>query len=233
LTSVWTPLDFAQDHFYDRDDFPRTFLMTIPEWAEAYPDMPFLAGEFGRASAALSYDVEGVELHIGVWSAPMNGAAGTAMTWWWDSYIEPNNLWNPLFFGVSAFFAGEDLSTHQWGNPEAAFAERTRARIFGLQANDAAYIWILSRDYSTQFLEGEYLDNLRAGAEDPLVIEFPEIAESQLIVSSLDAGTYTVEIWNTLTGEIIDTQSIEAVDGSIQIDIPAFNRDLALKIRAQ
>ncbi len=232
LTGVWSPLDFAQDHFYDRDDFPRTFLNTIPEWAEAYPDKPFLVGEFGRASAALSYDTEGVELHIGIWSAPMNGAAGTAMTWWWDTYVHPNNLWDPLFRGVSAFFAGEDLRAQTWTRPETDFVERARARVFGLHSPTAAYIWVLNRDYSPQYLESVYLDNLRAGAQDPLQIEFPMVEGALLVVSGFEPGSYTVEIWDTLSGTILETQTTEAVDGNVQVALPAFNRDLALKIKA-
>ncbi|MBK8023930.1 MAG: discoidin domain-containing protein [Chloroflexi bacterium] len=232
LEGVWSPLDFTQDHFYDRDDFPRTFLTTIPEWEEAYPAKPFLVGEFGRASEALSFDRQGVELHIGHWSAPMNGAAGTAMTWWWDTYIDPNDLWDQLFVGVSSFFADEDLGAREWRRPESAFAERTRARVFGLQSDDRALLWVVSRDFSTQYLESEYLDNLRARVEDPFAIEFPEVSGAVLTVSALAPGSYTVELWDTLTGEVAETLSVESVDGSVQIPLPAFTRDWAIKIKA-
>ncbi len=232
LNGVWSPLDFTQDHFYDRDDFPRTFLNTVPEWSGAYPDKPFLVGEFGRATAALSYDTEGVELHIGIWSAPMNGAAGTAMTWWWDTYVHPNDLWSPLFTGVSAFFADEDLSSRTWTSPETDWIERAPARIFGLQSEDSALLWIVSREFSAQGLESAYLDNLRAGVENPLAITFPDIEGAVLAVIGLNPGSYTVEIWDTMTGEIIDTQSVESTDGSVQFALPMFSRDLAVKVKA-
>ncbi|MBL8132399.1 MAG: DUF5060 domain-containing protein [Anaerolineae bacterium] len=233
LSGVWSPLDFAQDHFYDRDDFPRTFLNTVPEWSDAYPEKPFLVGEFGRAAEALSYDSEAVELHIGIWSAPMNGAAGTAMTWWWDTYVHPKDLWERLFTGVSAFFAGEDLGGREWGRPETDFVERTRARVFGLQSAGRALLWVVSRDYSTQYLEGAYLDNLRAKAENPLDIVFPEVSGAELIVSGFQAGRFTVEIWDTFAGEIFEIQEADALDGSVHIALPSFNRDLAIKIAVQ
>ncbi|MCK6578401.1 MAG: DUF5060 domain-containing protein [Anaerolineae bacterium] len=233
LSRVWSPLDFTQDHFYDRDDFPRTFLNAVPEWSEAYPEKPFLVGEFGRATEALSYDSEAVELHIGIWSAPMNGAAGTAMTWWWDTYVHPNDLWERLFAGISAFFAGEDLGGRAWRRPETDFVERPRARVFGLQSDDRALLWIVSRDYSPQYLESAYLDNLRARAENPLNIVFPDVSGAELVVSGFQAGRYTVEIWDTFTGEVLDTQEADALDGSLQIALPRFNRDLAIKIAVQ
>jgi len=230
---VWEPLDFTQDHFYDRDDFPRTFLNANEEWQEAYPEKPFLAGEFGRASEALSYDLEGLELHLGIWSAPMTGAAGTAMTWWWDTYVHPNDLWERLFKGVSTFFAGEDLAAYRWQRPEAEFAERTRARIFGLQSADAALLWIVSRDYSTQYLESAYLANLRNKVEDPFDIEFPLVEPAPLLLSTMQAGDYSVAIYDPLSGEILSTQTVSAVEGVLTLTLPAFERDLALKIRAQ
>lgn len=233
LERVWTPLDFTQDHFYDRDDFPRTFLNAVELWNEAYPDKPFLAGEFGRAREALSYDRQGVELHIGIWSAPMNGAAGTAMSWWWDTFIHPNDLWDDLYRGVSRFFAGEDLGAAQWQRPTAEFAERTRARVFGLQAEDRALLWIVSRDYSPHYLRKVYLQNLRDKAADPFQITFPDVPESVLVVSGMQEGSYTIEIWDTFSGEIMATQTAAAAGGSLQISVPIFNRDLALKIKPQ
>lgn len=231
VSDVWTPLDFTQDHFYDRDDFPRTFRTANIAWAEAYPDKPFLPGEFGRATEALSYDREGVELHLGIWGAVMTGASGTAMSWWWDTYIHPNGLWEPLYGGISRFMAGEDMGARTWGEPNTDYIERIPARVFGLQASDAALIWLVSREYSSVGLENGYLDNLRARVDDPFNIEFPEIGPGVLAINALDPGTYTIEIWNTFTGEVIDTQTAEAVDGSVQVTVPAFNRDLALKIR--
>ncbi len=231
LEGVWSPLDFAQDHFYDRDDFSRTFANAIEEWSVAYPDKPFLVGEFGRNGGALSYDTQGVELHLGIWSAPMNGAAGTAMSWWWDTYIHPNNLWNQLYTGITAFFENEDLAACQWSKPNTDFVERTTARVFGLQAEDTALLWVVNRDYSTQYLEKTYLKNLRDKVENPTVIAFPEVEGAVLLVSDLPVGAYQVEIWDTVAGTILQSEMIDSADGVLTIPLPTFSSDLAIKVK--
>ena len=38
-------------------------------------------------------DREGVGLHNGLWSAVMAGSPATAMSWWWDNYIQPYDLY--------------------------------------------------------------------------------------------------------------------------------------------
>jgi hypothetical protein len=231
LTSVWSPLDFTQDHYYDRDDIVRTFANAIPEWHEAYPDKPFLVGEFGQNSGPLTFDTRGVEMRLGIWAGLLTGGAGTGMSWWWDTDIHPNNLWDVLYKGVSAFFTSEDMGAHQWRATDAEFAARTRARVFGLQADDTALVWVVSRDFGSSYLERAYLANLRNRAADPLDIEFPEVAGAALVVNGLQSGAYTVEVWDTLAGTILETQTVEAEDGSIEIALPTFTQDLALKIK--
>lgn len=232
LETVWGPLDFTQDHFYDRDDFPRTFSNVLEEWEAAYPDKPFLIGEFGRGNGGLTFDPQGDDLRIGIWAAPMVGAAGTAMPWWWDNYIAPNNLWDRLYKGISAFFADEDLGAHSWQRTEAEFAERVKARVYGLQSENTALLWVVSRDYSPAYMEKAYLKNLRDKVDDPLVFEYPEVPESVLVVSDLQPGTYTVELWDTIEGVVMDTLSIDSTDGTLSIPLPAFTTDLALKVKA-
>lgn len=236
-TEVWAEsgLDIVQDHRYNMDDVLVTFNQVIPEWLEMYPDQPFLMGEFGSPVEA---DTENVLLHQGIWSAPMNGAAGTAMTWWWETLVHPNDLWDELFVGVSAYFAGEDLATQTWQPINADFSERTRTRVYGLQSEDTALVWVVSRDYSVTYLENAYngfvRDQLRAGTTanlEDFTVEFPLVEDIILQIHALPEGDYTVEFWDTFTGEMTDTISLTSSDGILAIALPPFNRDLALKIK--
>lgn len=161
----------------------------------------------------------------------MTGAAGTGMSWWWDTYIHPNNLWDQLYMGISAFFKDEDLAAYQWSKPNADFAERTKARVLGLQATDTALLWVVNRDYSAQYLEKAYLKNLRDKAEDPYAITFPEIEGAVLLVSDLPTGVYQVEIWDTLDGTVLQSEVIESADGVLTIPLPTFSHDLAIKVK--
>lgn len=39
-------------------------------------------------------DPDGIGLHNDLWAPSVSLAAGTAMMWWWDSYIAPYNLYH-------------------------------------------------------------------------------------------------------------------------------------------
>ncbi len=390
--TVWgqANMDFTQAHRYDMDDLLLTFSQIIPNWLARYPNKPFLMGEFGRNSDPSESDPQGVELHLGLWDAPMNGAAGTAMTWWWDSYIDPLNLYDQ-FAGIAAFFGGEDMGARRWQPAAVALSDPDQGKVLGLQSPDEALLWVVNRDYSTQYLKSEYARALRsairasnrgqvvAGFEDGLdgwmlvpdwaagetmeqssegdhalaltatytggswqeagvgvqpggadwshfanltidiyvpvdagdfiaqvytktgdgwawsnsadialtagewnklsiplsdlgdasdvheagikigsstaqfsgtflidnvklsgagapvtpVIEFPTVAGAVLSASGFAPGTYTVELWDTVSGQIVDTSSVEAVDGTVAIPLPDFNTDLAIKVKAE
>jgi hypothetical protein len=227
---VWEDLDYTQDHYYDVDDFLRHFNNIIPQWAEAFPDKPYLVGEFG---SPLEIDNQGVLLHLGIWSPVMNGAAGTGMTWWWDNYVHPNNLWDKLFSGISAYLAGEDLAAQSWSLTTAEFAERTRARVYGLQTADSALLWVASRDYSNDYLRKAYNDNLRNKVEDPNIITFPTVEGAVLLVNGLTDGAYNVEIWDTIAGEVVGTHTLDSTDGLLTVPLPSFEASVALKVKPQ
>ncbi len=226
---VWKDLDYTQDHYYDMPDLQRLFNNVAPEWAAAYPDKPYLIGEFG---SPLEIDREGVLIHLGIWSAVMNGASGTGMTWWWDTYVQPNALWNDLFRGISAYLAGEDLAAETWRLAAAEFADRTAARVYGLQTDDMALLWVSSRSYSNTYLQKAYNDNLRNQAADPYDFTFPPVEGSVLVVDGLTDGAYTIEIWNTVLGYVIQTVDAQSAGGSLTVALPQFTKDLALKVKS-
>lgn len=188
--TVWSldSLDFTQVHLYNMTDLPLTFNQVIPEWLQGYPDKPFLVGEFG---SPLDIDVQGELVHQGMWSAIMNGAAGTGMTWWWDTYIHPLDLYDH-FAGIAAFMRGEDMAARQWQPASAEFAERVKARVYGLQADDYALLWVVNRDYSDQYLQTAYTRAvraaIRAGREEHLLSGFEDDTDGWSLVADWTAG---------------------------------------------
>jgi len=46
-------------------------------------------------------------------------------------------------------------------------------------------------------------------------------------------GTYNVEWWNTYTGEVVKTESIQAVGGKIPLHVENLDRYIAIKITAK
>jgi Secretion system C-terminal sorting domain len=57
---------------------------------------PTLNGEFGLGpdgSVLAVNDPNGVHIHNAIWGSLLGGGMGSAMTWWWDNYINPQNLY--------------------------------------------------------------------------------------------------------------------------------------------
>ncbi|MDP5170655.1 MAG: T9SS type A sorting domain-containing protein, partial [Bacteroidia bacterium] len=56
---------------------------------------PTLTGEFGNglSSSLAGVDPDGIHIHNGMWGSLMAGGLGTAMSWWWDIYIHPQDLY--------------------------------------------------------------------------------------------------------------------------------------------
>ncbi|MDX2078960.1 MAG: DUF5060 domain-containing protein [bacterium] len=229
--TIWgaETMSFTQQHLYDMRTLTRVFNQEISAWQEKYPDKPFLMGEFGSPDETL--DLNGLLVHLGLWSAPMNGAAGTGMTWWWDNYIHPNDLYYH-FGGVASFFADEDLGARTWALTSATLNEEDDidAKVFGLQADNYALLWVVSDDYSDAYLERQYRQNLRNQAQNPLDIAFPIVTGAKITLINLMEGDYTVEWWDTFTGEIIQTERVTIGADGITLPVPDFDRDLALKI---
>jgi hypothetical protein len=101
-------LDYVQSHSYGSHDVAGTIGQVTTQKLAAC-DRPHYFGEFGIDAYPDSYryDPDGIHLHNGLWSAALSGSAGTAMTWWWDNYVEPRNLYYH-FARIAAFVADVD-----------------------------------------------------------------------------------------------------------------------------
>jgi len=85
--------DYYQSHAYVPNIIDR-IMTTSAKNLGRYPNRPHLFGE-------LSYnwrgpnkdDREGVILHNQLWASVHSADCGTAMTWWWDNWVRPYNLY--------------------------------------------------------------------------------------------------------------------------------------------
>ena len=91
-------------------------------------------------------------------------------------------------------------------------AERLRTRAEGVPYR--ALCWVWSPAYFTQ----------RAIGED----EAP--AAARLTIPDTPAGRYTVEVWDTHSGQPVATFEAESTDGTLQCELPPFVGDIACKI---
>jgi len=137
-TSVWIPegqpqidslpeLDFIQTHAYGQPDY-AVYIPMMQKQKQHY-DKPHWFGEFGVGYAnengtglpPAESDPFGISVHNGAWASLMAGCAGTAMTWYWDDYVDPDYLY-PIYHPISEFVAnlplGETpsrpLQIHSW-----------------------------------------------------------------------------------------------------------------------
>jgi hypothetical protein len=92
-------IDFTQTHYYiDAPNLETSIAAGSQTYLNNY-QKPVLNGEFGLGpeGATLSTnDPNGIHIHNSLWAIAYSGALGTGLTWWWDTYIHPRNLY-PYF----------------------------------------------------------------------------------------------------------------------------------------
>ena len=95
-------VDFTMTHMYGQAGNTADFTRQIEREARAaLPfDKPYLLAEFGidwqTGDQRWDRPRSGLNMHNGAWAAMMSGAAGTAMLWYWDSYVHPSHLYHVL-----------------------------------------------------------------------------------------------------------------------------------------
>jgi hypothetical protein len=88
-------LDLAQLHLYGN-------VGSLPERVKQLERFgkPVLAAEVGVSAASgddtLALDPSSYGFHDSLWSGLLSGSIGTGMSWWWDSVVEPKNLYPHL-----------------------------------------------------------------------------------------------------------------------------------------
>jgi hypothetical protein len=107
-------LSIVTVHRYGPDSF-RDIAGEVPDIIEnlwTRYGKPVLITEFGAdwrwfGDPYTYKDKEGVEIHEGIWSSVLSGSPSSAMLWWWDSYVQPYNLYYH-FKALSAYLRGID-----------------------------------------------------------------------------------------------------------------------------
>lgn len=96
--AVWQDarMDFTQTHYYlGISNLEKALAHGIKTYAQDFRK-PTINGEFGITTSGVDLtitDRQGVHVHNSLWASLFAGAFGAGMTWWWDSYIAPNNLY--------------------------------------------------------------------------------------------------------------------------------------------
>lgn len=104
-------------------DYSSSHLYNVPKIGQAVFDerqrlgalgKPWFVGETGLDAAGPREkdDPKGYQLHDSLWASVASGASGGAMLWWWDSYIEPRNLYGQ-YRSVRRFLQDVDWESAQ------------------------------------------------------------------------------------------------------------------------
>jgi hypothetical protein len=213
----WVPLDYIQFHKYNLDNWAYYINKTFLRMYDS-ADKPMLMSEFGLQGDFT--DPDGIHFHNGLWSALFSGEAGGAMLWWWDTYLEPMDLFYH-YKGISAFFTDEAPAIE---NMKPVKLERYDAvEVFTLKSKDRVLYWLKDRYYSLKgFVDKGFAVGLDNITYDPLTgISFP--------AQDIPEGVYRIEQWDTITGEIVSTLKV-TISSSSSIEVAPFSRDTAIKL---
>ncbi|NIA15791.1 MAG: cellulase family glycosylhydrolase [Nitrospiraceae bacterium] len=113
-------LDFVQTHHYIPRDLDIEFYEDRAT-KRAAADRPHFHGEFGIAHSGDTpkIDPTGIHLQNGLYASVGQLQAGTPMTWWWDSYVEPKGLY-PIFGAFARWIDGFDFVAQHARQMQAA-----------------------------------------------------------------------------------------------------------------
>ena len=143
-------LDFVQLHSYIHQDWeptPKQYdaAAMVLDQAQDFVQFkkPFLIAEFGYHPSGgenrlNKLDRTGIHLHNALWASCLSGAAGAPMLWWWDDYVEPNDLYYH-YRALGRFLAGVDWAGEPW--QPVRDDERSNLRIVGLRTDSQALLW--------------------------------------------------------------------------------------------
>lgn len=135
-------LDFVQTHHYQARDMARDLGADRADKLAARTK-PHFHGEYGidHGGRAGEMDPRGVHIHNGAFSSVGQLQAGIPMTWWWDGYVHPMNLY-PIFGAFYRWIEGLDFVEQKVRPLEAEFegldAAEVRTRADNVLATEKA-----------------------------------------------------------------------------------------------
>jgi hypothetical protein len=212
-------IDFVQPHAYEVGNWPPMVFWLVASSRERFGKPVFL-GEIGMSHTPAASDMTGHHLHTTNWASLTGGAAGGAMSWWWDGYIAPRGLWH-RYRGISAFVRGEQLdagpgtsSRHHFRTPDDIPMEAS-----SLDLGDRLLVWLRRTDATTVAFIAHDPDP--SGA-------FPLLENVTLPIRLITERGGVLESWDSQTGELLGRTPFAA--GSEGIPLPAFRTDIGVKL---
>lgn len=223
---VYDPMLRLRQAAYNMDRFPK----------------PRLIEEYGGTSDGGSMPLVATEIHDGLWGGWMLPLSATPMPWWWN-FIFAKDL--DRFYKVfSRYIAGEDLRGTQPRLETVPLANGRGLEAWVRRGPDHAFAWVRPRyvpaidpklwhDWRPLPLKEE---PARSPSFDPVSgtqpKRFAAVTGAVLELRGLDPGRYAGTLWETWGVETVTpVDATVAADGTLRLELPPLERDLALKLR--
>jgi hypothetical protein len=238
-------MDFLQSHAYVQDVI-GTLMSKSQATYTAYPDTLHFFGEMSLAAGGPNKgDRDGVILHNQLWASVHSWDAGTAMTWWWDNWVRPYNLYSH-FKHLKSYITGIDWQRENLLPMETSVlpvAENMGDYIFapgaGWAESDASE-FVIDRDGHVDSLDqlSEFIhgNSHRDMAANPtFVFSTPESVTFRMNIEKIArAGAY---LRLELDGEMVVSRRFASADqdydpgeeGRFSLDIPAGDHRLHIR----
>ena len=203
-------LDYIQGHHYDAGDVAGTMqLLTVK--AKAYGDL-VLIGEFGLSPDKQGKDPTHQYVHIAMWSGLMSGASNVPLYWYADELVNSGDqtCLRPLRTFINAFdFLRESMVN-------AVFSASSGLKVKGITARNG-----------TQAVLYVYNEAYRWAAANPTPVK-----NAHVTLKKLAPGFYTITLWDTFTGEILETRQAQvAANEMLDIYFDTVARDVAVMVQ--
>lgn len=219
LKKIWQDpsIDFISDHVYN-PDLARA--LNRPADTGRAGHKPYWVQEIGRGWKARDdqVDPDGRHLHHSLWLSWMSASAGTALPWWWDTYIEANDLY-AHFAALTAFARDEDRSDDHLRHWMQSVHQESGATIHvqGLLGRQVCFGFVY----------------------DPELVKRPGVspraslleAGHRLILEGLLDGDYTMEQWDTYAGKVVQRGRVHCRDARLVLALPSTPGDFAFKLK--
>ena len=208
-------IDFAQYHSYNEKHPAQMMVDTSTKFFTKY-QKPFFVSEYGTDWRGWkpTTDPHLRALHQAIWSSAFTGAAGTGMTWWWE------NIHSAICTGT-----GQRCRPSSKGRASAVPTCGQRSfkdiapsvRAFGMAGKNEALVWLLDRacDWPDGALQA-----------DP-----PPVTSAKVTLTDLADGMWSVEWWDTLAGKRVAEGAVTASGGILPLEPPAFQADIAARLK--
>lgn len=194
-------IEFANPHSYDyfRGNVSLELSKNINELYQLY-QKPILHSEIGfnwrSGHKTRKLDPLGISFKQGLWGGALGGGAGSAFSWWWDSFIEPNNLYKH-YSGISKYLSDVNMvsKTYKLLKDLKIKIANKDIKVIGYYLDDRIY---------------GYLFNKKWTYKNPLV----KMTNITVEIPKLE-GNYLIKLFNTTTGKIVKGAYLKTINGKL------------------